>query len=127
MDVLVLYDKFSTYTNAVFEHLSAFADYSSHSHYYAHAMVGLKDIELEAFDCVVIHYSVRVAWENLSKNDQRLLRLYEGKKVLFVQDEYDCTNTTIDFIKTCKIDVVYTCVPEQHIAKIYPLPEKGSA
>ena len=125
MKILVLYDKFSTYTNAVFDHLAALADYSEHQHHYAHAMAGLKAIPLEAFDCLVIHYSVRVAWGNISEADQKRLRNFSGKKVLFVQDEYDCTNTTSAFIEYCQLDLVFTCVPQKHISKVYP-PEKFS-
>ena len=123
MNILVLYDKFSTYTNAVFDHLAALADYSEHQHHYAHAMAGLKTIPLEAFDCLVIHYSVRVAWGNISAKDQKRLRNFSGKKVLFVQDEYDCTNTTSAFIEYCQLDLVFTCVPQKHISKVYP-PER---
>jgi hypothetical protein len=120
MKVLVLYDKFSTYTNAVFDHLTAFSSYSDLPHYYAHGLAGLKGLNIHAFECLVIHYSVRVAWKGISDSDQDLIRDYQGKKVLFVQDEYDNTSTTCEFINHCLIDLVFSCVPQKFINKIYP-------
>ena len=51
------------------------------------------------------------------------LKIFEGKKVLFIQDEYDNTNKTKSLIKSLGINVVFTCVPNANIQRIYPKDE----
>ena len=120
MKVLVLYDKYSTYTNAVYDHLASFSQYSDFKHYYAHALGGLRKIPLEKFDCVLVHYSIRVAFSAFSDRDVQRLKNYQGNKILFVQDEYDYTESVRGIIKRCKFDLVFTCVPPLSINDIYP-------
>jgi len=51
------------------------------------------------------------------------LKVFEGKKVLFIQDEYDNTNKTKSLINSLGINIVFTCVPKANIEKIYPKDE----
>ena len=44
---------------------------------------------------------------------------FSGKKILFLQDEYLYTGRSIEFIQDVNFDLVYSCVPKQHIKKIY--------
>ena len=48
------------------------------------------------------------------------IKNFPGVKILFVQDEYENTNTVINSIKNLKINIVYTCVPKKYIYTIYP-------
>ena len=121
MNVLVLYDRRSTFTNTVFEHLSAFAAHSRHRHLF---LDGADDFAIDgvpqAFDAVVVHYSVRVAFGQLSDGLMRRLAGYAGRKLLFVQDEYDMTERTRRTIEELGIDTVFTVVPERHRELVYP-------
>lgn len=120
MRVLVLYDKFSTYTNTVFDHLSAYSDYSSAEVFYCHPNHDVAHLNEYAFDVIVIHYSLRIPLGQVSQELYYFLRSYSGLKVLFVQDEYDYTDTLRDAIRELNINLVFTCVPTEHIEDVYP-------
>src|SRR5579859_3585556 len=63
LDVLVLYSGYETNTEATREHLHAFALYSRHRVYYAPATVdATPDVDLNLFDAVIIHHSVRLIY-----------------------------------------------------------------
>ena len=120
MNILILYDKFSTFTNAVYDHLMAFSKYSENNIYYAHSLPGLNAIPLVKFDVIVVHYSVRLAFDALPLKSKIKLSDFKGRKVLFVQDEYDNTDKTRAAIDFCGFDLVFTCVPRKFIGEIYP-------
>src|SRR5262245_10998688 len=121
LNVLMLYDEQSVFTNTVRDHLDALARYSRHRVYYAHAVNGAPlAVPLDYFDVVAIHYAVRVAlgW-HLSLACAQALEAYRGLKVLFVQDEYDNTWLASRWINRLGIDLVFTCVPPEHVPRIY--------
>jgi len=120
MNAIILYDKYSTYTNTVYEHLSSFRKYSKFKHFYVHATDETPKIDWNLIDIIVIHYSLRVAHDQITLNLLGQIRRFKGLKILFVQDEYENTNKTYSAIKSLGISLVYTCVPEEHIQKIYP-------
>jgi len=120
MNAIILYDKYSTYTNTVYEHLSSFRKYSKFTHFYVHAADETPKIDWKLIDIIVIHYSLRVAHDAITSNLSDQIRRFKGLKVLFVQDEYENTNKTYFAINSLGINLVYTCVPEEHIQKIYP-------
>ena len=120
MNVLVLYDQYSTYTNTVYEHLLAFTKHSKHNFAYCHGEGWVPRIRWETFDAVVIHYSLRVAYNAIPSRLMRQIARFPGVKFLFVQDEYDFTERTRQAIETLRVDVVYTCVPTVHREKVYP-------
>lgn len=120
--LLVLYDANSTYTSTVLEHLQAFSLFSAHSVYYAPAVLGAQcGVDLAAFDVVVLHYSVRLCYEDfISASYASAVAAFKGLKVLFIQDEYEYTETARRWIERLGIDVVYTCVPPEWIDTVYP-------
>lgn len=124
MNVLVLYHATQTYTNTVFEHLNAFARFSKNRYWFCHhdGLAPL-DVDLSAFDVVVVHYTLRLAFSQISAAAAERLRAYGGLKILFIQDEYDHTHCTWEWIKRLDIRLVFTVVPEPHIARIYPPAE----
>lgn len=118
--IIIFYDQYSTYTNTVFEHLSAFAKFSRHQFAYFHGEDRTAKIKLDQFDVLIIHYSLRVAFDAIPDRLSAQIEKFTGLKVLFVQDEYDLTDNTRKAIKKLGIDIVYTCVPAQHVQLIYP-------
>ncbi|TVO72436.1 hypothetical protein [Sedimenticola selenatireducens] len=123
MRILILYDKYSTFTNTVFDHLDSFSEYSSAEVFYYQPGDDLSTVSLEYFDAVVIHYSLRIPLGQLTAELYHKLNLYAGLKVLFVQDEYDYTDTVRKAIHDLEIGLVFTCVPEKYIDTVYPSKE----
>lgn len=120
MNILLLYDKYATHTNTVYEHVAAFSRHSIHHTAYCHGEGWVLTIKWERFDVVVIHYSLRIAYGVVSSRLMRSLANFPGVKVLFVQDEYDYTERTRQAIDKLGIDLVYTCVPNAHRESVYP-------
>jgi hypothetical protein len=120
-NVLMLYDRNSVHINTVREHLEAFALYSRHNIFYAHASAKVPlHFDLDLFDAVAVHYSVRVAFGNhMSPAFQQALAVFKGPKLLLIQDEYDNTDVTSHWINEVDARVVFTCVPPAYIPKVY--------
>lgn len=118
-NILVIYDMHSTYTNAVYDHLKAFSDYSNFNHYFVHYTNNISQKTLDSFDAILIHYSVRLPFGFLGHYWERTIQNYNGKKILFLQDEYDKTAVTRRLIRHLNIDLVFTVVPQENIDKVY--------
>lgn len=119
--VLVFYDATQTFTNTVLEHLQCLAALPNSTVYFCHARPDTTlPLPLSAFDCVIIHYSVRIAFEMLSPSDAWHVQGFGGLKCLFIQDEYDHTETARRWIERLGLHVVFTCVPAEHHDQIYP-------
>lgn len=77
--------------------------------------------DFEIFDAVIIHYSVRLAFDFILADPiARLLQKFEGPKLLYIQDEYERTETARKWMDILKFDIVYSCVPARHMEVIYP-------
>lgn len=123
MNTLVVYDKYSTHTNTVYEHAMALGRFSARRHFYVHAGTSGRGIDWTAFDAVVVHYSARLVTQSVSTGMRKHLARFGGHKVLFVQDEYDLTEHLRELIVSLGIDLVFTCVPTESIKVVYP-PER---
>ncbi len=123
LNILVLYNHGSTYINTVQEYLESFSKYSRHNIYYADGLQGSQCItDLSLFDVVAIHYSLRLCLPDYISTDfAKALQKYEGLKVLFIQDEYNHTNLTIQGIRDLGINLVFSCVPPQYKEAVYPI------
>ena len=108
--------------NTVYDHLMSFQTYGQHTYYYVDV---LKDKIFskcaEKYDAIIVHYTVSLF------NDERcpawlrlMLRNAKAKKIVFIQDEYRRVNDVIENLDFIKADVLYTCVPESEIEKVYP-------
>jgi hypothetical protein len=121
LETLVLYDAQSTFTNTVYDHVDAFARHSGHRITYACILpASRKRVSFDAFDAVVVHYSVRVALGWLPDRYRDALARYSGLKILFLQDEYEYTETARRAIEDLGIGVLFTCVPDAYREAIYP-------
>lgn len=89
------------------------------AHHYLHCgEVHLPD--LSAYRAVVVHYSARLVTGVVTEPMIAHLASWGGKKILFVQDEYDLTETLRRRIALIGFDIVYTCVPKGRINRVYP-------
>jgi hypothetical protein len=122
-NILILYDHHETHVKTIADYLESFHRFSRHRVSYVSSFAKCH-FDLDYFDAVVIHYSVRVCFPGrLSASFAAALRNYQGLKVLFIQDEYDNTNVAQQAILDLGIGLVFTCVPAESIARVYP-PER---
>jgi hypothetical protein len=128
LNVLMLYDEGSTSIRTVYEHLESFKRYSRHKYYYmsathraANSPPTNGDLDFDCFDAVVIHYSVRLSHaDHITETVAAAVRRYRGPKLLFIQDEYDSTETARRWIERLGIDSIYTNIPLDQVRLIYP-------
>lgn len=124
MNILYLYSAAQTYTNTVFEHLTALGVFSRHRAFFLDA--GKVDSAIDdtsRFDAICVHYSIRLPFNELPVTVVRALKDFRGLKFLFIQDEYDNTYRTWHWIKTLGFQLVFTVVPEAGISRVYPPSE----
>ncbi|MBC5793616.1 hypothetical protein H5968_00190 [Sphaerospermopsis sp. LEGE 00249] len=121
LNILVLYDKNSIFTNTVKEYLESFSLFSFHHIYYAHGThTATLKWDLKLFDVIVIHYSVRLCYDILSPDYVSTISKFDGLKILFIQDEYDYTETARMWIEHLGINAVFSCVPQEYLNLVYP-------
>ncbi len=120
LSILFLYNATQTYTNTVWEHLESFRAYSRHRVFYAHADAHTPfRLDLRNFDAVLVHYSVRLPYDQLHPDCVAALQSFRGSKVVFQQDEYDITDKIRSWLERLDVDAMFTCVPEGKIDRIY--------
>lgn len=77
-------------------------------------------LDLAQFDVIVIHYTIVAKLDSYLNPDARAaISGFDGLKAQFIQDEYRFVNDTIDASRRLGIDVLFTCVPEAEIEKVY--------
>jgi hypothetical protein len=126
LDILLLCNRPAKNTGACtfIDHLNAFTRLSQHNFFCLSFLEKLpRKLDLHRFDAVVIHYSVPLSFSSeyfLNAQSRYRIRDFPGLKVLFIQDEYRGVNATIETIKSMGIHVLFTCVPDGEIEKVYP-------
>lgn len=124
MNSLILYNSTQTYTNTVYEHLNSFSQYSKFNYYFCHHNEDTPfHIKLSFFDAIIMHYSIRLPFNQLHETAVTSIKNFQGKKILFIQDEYDYTKRTWYWIKKLEFHLVFTVVPPAGIPRIYPQEE----
>ncbi|CAN7720906.1 glycosyltransferase [Aquipseudomonas alcaligenes] len=129
LNVVVLYDERWTHVGTIQEHIGSFESYSTHKIYFMPA-TGFwplstdsleRAVDFSLYDVLIVHYSVRISLPDyFSEGIARAVENSSCFKVLFIQDEYEHTETARRWMERLKFDIVYTCVPESQIEKIYP-------
>lgn len=107
------------------EHLNSFKIHMDALVHYCSAVDdSVPLINLNDYDIIIIHYSIRVAlgW-HISPHFDSALEQYEGILVMFVQDEYDNVHRTHSFIRKHQPQLFFTCVPKKYHNVIYPEKE----
>lgn len=122
--VLCVYASGQTYTSTVFEHVDSFRKYSRFEWFFLdYNEIEDDRLQLDCFDVIVVHYTVRLPYGQLTDLAVRKLAASSAQKVLFIQDEYDNTNVTKIIIKKAGFNVVFSVVPARSLAMVYP-PEE---
>src|SRR4026209_1054686 len=122
-NVLVLYNGQSMYTPTVQDYVEAFARYSKHNVHYLQAGRDTPPaFALDDYDILLITYSCRLCYleRTMSPAVRRAVREFRGVKAAFVQDEYQETNALRRALVELGVTLVFTCVPDEKIAWVYP-------
>ncbi len=130
LNILMLYEDRYNHIMTVQEHISSLPRYSKHRFMFAPATTDFDTPEaneypdswsFDAYDVVIVHYSVRLAYKGAAKHAlMKRLGDYDGVKMLFIQDEYDSTENTRTWLDIIGFDAIFTCVPPEHREHVYP-------
>jgi hypothetical protein len=119
---LLLLSDFNTRTAAtVSDHVNSFGAFSRH-HVRRLSMLGEFSpwVDLARFDGVIIHYTLDIRSDYvISPAARARLRAFTGLKAVFIQDEHRLVDRTIAALRDLGVDLLFTCVPEGEIAKVY--------
>lgn len=80
-------------------------------------------LDLGRFDAVIIHYSLSIGPlinHYLGPHLIARLKQYRGLKAAFLQDEYREIETYWRHCNELGLDVLFSCVPDDEISKVYP-------
>lgn len=126
LNILYLSNRPNTQSQAatVTEYLDAMNAFSTHN-VFEISMLGRfpEKIQLDKFDVVMTHYSLSLGPlinHYLGKNFIENLRNFRGLKVAFLQDEYREIKTYWKNLNYLGIDLLFSCVPENEVQKVYP-------
>ncbi len=127
LNILILYDCSAVHINTVYDHLASFSYFSRHNIFYSPSTYQEElNFSLECFDVIIIHYSVRLAYDyHLAPAFRAGLSRFNGLKALFIQDEYEHTWHASQMINELGIRLVFTCVPPDHVRTIYARVQEG--
>jgi len=129
--IAILYDSLhAMQLNTVREHLESFDKYSAHSITYipatrqfwcADGRDSNDNIDLSVFDVVIVHFSIRLSTRaHLFEPLAAACEVFGGLRVLFIQDEYESTEISRQWMDRLNFNVVYTCVPNKGLPLVYP-------
>lgn len=124
-NVLVLYNGQSMFTPTVQDYLDSFRRYSANNIHFMHVdHLAKPAFSFDDYDALILTYSCRLCYlENMSPHVQAAVAAFRGLKVAFPQDEYQETNKLKQGIRDLGVKLVFTCVPEDKIAWVYPPKE----
>lgn len=130
LEILMLCAPQSAIINTVREYMESFLLHSRHNvkivgapHSRAPRRTKLSgsDVDYNSFDVIMVHYSARICVEGyLDAEVERAIERFAGYKVLFIQDEYNFTEVARRWIERMGIHLVFSVVPPEHVAKVYP-------
>lgn len=111
----------------VTEYLDALGQFSKHRVFEV-SMLGRfpKKLDLSRFDVVLTHYSLSLGpliQHYLGDDLIAQFRNFKGLKAAFLQDEYREIKTYWKNLNDIGIDVLFSCVPDEEIRKVYPRSE----
>lgn len=108
--------------STILDHIEAFSkyskfkidEYSINSHFFSVP-------HLKAYDVIILHYSVSLLGQQyLNRKFRKVIRDFQGLKVVFIQDEYRQVNKVIDNLYELGIHILFSCFPSGELEKIYP-------
>jgi hypothetical protein len=117
----------NTQAATVTEYLDALHQFSKHQVYEISMLHDFPNqVDLERFDVIISHYSLSLGPllnHYLGRDLVEKLKKFKGLKAAFLQDEYREIQTYWKHLNELGIDVLFSCVPEHEIPKVYPKEE----
>jgi hypothetical protein len=126
MNILVMISNATCVTQTVVDHSNAIGAIGADGHKMVSVDPRAEVVEvsgLDLFDVVIVHYSVRQSKEvpvQMQPLWEEALEKFQGRKILYIQDEYEGTAIASRRIRRFGFDTVFTCVPEESIEAVYP-------
>jgi len=122
LEILLLCDYRRDIAATVVDHIEAVRRHSRHNVTVVSMLGDLpRVLELGRFDVVIVHYTLVMCIDDyVSPATRRALAAFGGLKVAFIQDEYRFVDRTIAAMREIGINLLFTCVPEGEIEKVYP-------
>ncbi len=107
----------------IIDHCKGFGRYSRHEYFYANPVNRPVPtwLDFSDFDIIIIHYSIYTISESyLDRSWISGISQAPGLTVMFIQDEYRRVNEFTEMMRRLRVNVLFTCVPEPEIDKVYP-------
>jgi hypothetical protein len=121
LKVLVLSEFDGRGANAIRDFLFAFNAHSVHDyHYVFNCRQVERDVDLAAYDVIVIFWSLYLFDGRLSDAVRDRIRASRALKVLFRQDEHDAVREMDRIMHQLGVQVMCTCVAEEDQETFYP-------
>ena len=120
--VLLLADDQKGHPNTIHDHIGMFPRHSRHDIrvFNPRGLKRSRFLDLDAFDVLVIHYSIVVIWDAyLAPAFREQIRRFDGLKVQFLQDEYRWVDAITAEMRRLGIDVLYSVVPPHKFEQVY--------
>ena len=123
LDVLMLLNPEFLEVQTVRDYCEAFDLHSRHHVAFASCRPGWASgpVDYSKYDALLFHYVCPIRTPAVfDPAVAAAVQRHDGYKVLFVQDEYTLTEFIRRWIDAAGIDHVFTCVPEQDVAAVFP-------
>jgi hypothetical protein len=122
LDILLLCDFRDDIAATVRDHIEALERHSRHRFWRLSILGDIPPgLDLSRFDAIVVHYTLVACHDSyLSKASRQRLGAFPGLKAIFIQDEYRFVDASIAAMREIGIHLLFTCVPEREIEKVYP-------
>lgn len=121
LEFLLLSDFNMRTAATITDHLNSLEAYSRHR-FRRLSMLGELSpwVDFARFDGVVIHYTLVACSDHfIAPATRARLRAFTGLKAMFIQDEYRFVDKTVAAIRGLGVTLLFTCVPETEIDKVY--------
>ncbi len=123
LNILMLSHFVKNDANVIREHCKYFQQYSMNKFYYFDPVNRQipKWLNLNKFNSIVIHWSIySIGQWYLDDSWIEAISSSKALKVMFIQDEYRKVNAFTNMMRHLRINILYTCVPQSEINKVYP-------
>ena len=120
--ILVFADDPKGTAATIHDHLEMFRRHSRHDvrFFNPRGLARSRFLDLDAFDVVVLHYSLVVIWDvYLSPAFREQIRRFDGLTVQFLQDEYRWVDQLAATMRHLGVDVLYSVAPPRVFGELY--------
>jgi hypothetical protein len=120
--ILVFADDPKGTAATIHDHLEMFRRHSRHDvrFFNPRGLARSRFLDLDAFDVLVLHYSLVVSWDAyLSPALREQIRRFDGLTVQFLQDEYRFVDEITKTMRDLAVDVLYSVAPPRIFGELY--------